>query len=116
VRDIARFYKIPLSNVIVIFDDVSLPPGKIRIRKSGSDGGHNGMKNIIYLTGDDQIPRIKIGVGEKPHPDADLASWVLSGFKPDDVPRMKQAFENACAAAALMVEGKIDTAMNLYNG
>ena len=115
VRDIAQFYKIPLSKVIIIFDDVSLPPGKIRIRKNGSDGGHNGMKNIIYLTANDQIPRIKIGVGEKPHPDYDLASWVLSGFSEDDVKLVKDAINKACEAVELMVNDETDKAMNLYN-
>ena len=115
VRDIAAFYKIPLDRVIIIFDDVSLDVGRIRIRKGGSDGGHNGMGNIIYLTGDDQIPRIKIGVGGKPHPDADLADWVLSGFRAEEIPLTKDAISRACKAAALMASGEIDKAMNMYN-
>lgn len=115
VRDIAAFYKIPPEKVLIIYDDISLDVGKIRIRRKGSDGGHNGMKSIIYLTAADTYPRIKVGVGAKPHPDYDLADWVLSSFKKDEMENLKTALENAVAAAGLIANGKIDEAMNKYS-
>lgn len=115
VRDAANFYKIPPEHVIILFDDISLPPGKLRIRRKGSDGGHNGIKSIIYLLNSDQFPRVKLGVGAKPHPDYDLADWVLSPFQKDELPRMKEAMEKACEAARLIVQDDMDHAMNLYN-
>lgn len=115
VRDAAQFYKIPPERIVVLFDDISLDIGKIRIRRKGTDGGHNGIKNIIYHLNSDQFPRIKIGVGKKPHPDYDLADWVLSEFKKDEEAPLKTALENACAALELMLDGKIDDAMNQYN-
>lgn len=105
VRDAAKFYKIPPENVIIAFDDISLPCGKMRIRRKGSDGGHNGMKSIIYLTGSDKYPRIKLGIGEKPHPAYELADWVLSTFKKDELKALAEACEKACDAAELMVQG-----------
>ena len=110
------FYKIPPERVIVLFDDISLPPGKIRIRRKGSDGGHNGMKNIIYLSGKDAFPRVKIGVGAKPGPEWDLADWVLSSFSDAEAKEMGGAIENAYRALELMVRGDIDGAMGQYNG
>ena len=92
VRDAANFYKIPPEHIIILFDDISLPPGKLRIRRKGSDGGHNGIKSILYLLGSDQFPRIKLGVGAKPRPDYDLADWVLSTFQKDELSRMKEAW------------------------
>lgn len=86
VRDAAAFYKIPPERILVIFDDVSLDVGRLRIRRKGTDGGHNGLKSIIYHLNSDAFPRIKIGVGKKPHPDYDLADWVLSSFKTDEQP------------------------------
>lgn len=115
VRDAANFYKIPPEHVIILFDDISLPPGKLRIRRKGSDGGHNGIKSIIYLLNSDQFPRVKLGVGAKPHPDYDLADWVLSPFQKDELPRMKEAMEKACEAVRLIVQDDMDHAMNLYN-
>lgn len=115
VRDAASFYKIPPEKIIVIFDDVSLPCGKLRIRRKGSDGGHNGIKSIIYHLNSDEFPRVKIGVGEKPHPDYDLADWVLSGFKKDEMEQLKSAVESACEAVRLIADGKTDEAMNRYN-
>lgn len=115
VRDAAQFYKIPPERIIVLFDDISLDVGKIRIRRKGTDGGHNGIKNIIYHLNSDRFPRIKIGVGKKPHPDYDLADWVLSEFKKDEETPLKDALEHACAALELMLDGKIDEAMNQYN-
>ena len=115
VREAASFYKIPPEKIIVIFDDISLPCGKLRIRRKGSDGGHNGIKSIIYHLGSDNFPRIKIGVGEKPHPDYDLADWVLSTFKKDEMEQLKNAVESACEAVKLIVDGKTDVAMNKFN-
>ena len=115
VRDLAAFYKIPPERTLVLFDDISLDPGRLRIRRKGSDGGHNGIKSIIYLTGSDEFPRIKIGVGKKPHPDYDLAKWVLSRFQEEEADAMRSAFKNAVSAAALIVGGETDKAMNRYN-
>lgn len=115
VRDAANFYKIPPEHIIILFDDISLPPGKLRIRRKGSDGGHNGIKSILYLLGSDQFPRIKLGVGAKPRPDYDLADWVLSTFQEDELSRMKEAMEKACEAVPLLVREETDRAMNLYN-
>lgn len=115
VREAMAFYKVPPEKTLIIFDDINLPPGRLRVRRKGSDGGHNGMKNIIYLTGSDQFPRIKLGVGQKPHPDYDLADWVLSKFSQGDLKELDQALDHACAAAELIVRGDIDRAMNQYN-
>ena len=115
VRDAANFYKIPPEHIIILFDDISLPPGKLRIRRKGSDGGHTGIKSILYLLGSDQFPRIKLGVGAKPRPDYDLADWVLSTFQKDELSRMKEAMEKACEAVPLLVREETDRAMNLYN-
>lgn len=116
VRAAMDFYKIPVENVLVIFDDISLACGKLRIRKSGSAGGHNGLKSIIEHTGSDAFPRIKIGVGEKPHPEMDLADWVLSTFTKDEQEVLFKKFENVYNAAELIVKGDITGAMNNYNG
>lgn len=115
VKEAASFYKIPPERIIVIFDDISLPCGKLRIRRKGSDGGHNGIKSIIYHLGSDNFPRIKIGVGENPHPDYDLADWVLSTFKKDEMEQLKNAVESACEAVRLIADGKTDVAMNKFN-
>ncbi len=115
VRQAAAFYKIPPEKIIVVFDDISLPCGKLRIRRKGSAGGHNGIKSIIYHLNSDNFPRIKLGVGEKPHPDYDLADWVLSNFKKDEIPLLRQAAENACDAAELMIKGDTDGAMSKFN-
>lgn len=115
VREAMQFYKLPPEKVLVIFDDINLEPGKLRIRRKGSDGGHNGMKNIIYLSGSDQFPRIKLGVGKKPHPNYDLADWVLSRFTEKEREALSTALDNAAAAAELIAKGDIDRAMNLYN-
>lgn len=115
VREAAAFYKIPPERIIVLFDDISLDVGRLRIRRKGTDGGHNGIKNIIYHLANDQFPRIKIGVGKKPHPDYDLADWVLSEFKKDEETPLKNALENACDAVELLLDDKIDQAMNQYN-
>lgn len=110
-----EFYKIDPENLIVIYDDISLDPGKLRIRRKGSHGGHNGMRSIIELTGRDDFPRIKMGVGKKPHPDYDLAKWVLGKFSKEDSALLKEAAEKACECVKLMVQGRTDEAMNKYN-
>ncbi|MBQ4625866.1 MAG: aminoacyl-tRNA hydrolase [Clostridia bacterium] len=115
VKQAAAFYKIPPENIIVVFDDISLPCGKLRIKRKGSDGGHNGIKSIIYLLNSDKFPRVKLGVGEKPHPDYDLADWVLSSFKKDELTALRDAAEKACEAVELMVSGNIDRAMSSFN-
>lgn len=115
VREAMGFYKVPPERTLIIFDDINLPPGKLRVRRKGSDGGHNGMKNIIYLSGSDQFPRIKLGVGQKPNPEYSLADWVLSRFTESERKALEEALEKACAAAELIVAGDIDRAMNLYN-
>ncbi len=115
VKAAASFYKIPAEKIIVIFDDISLPCGKLRIRRKGSAGGHNGIKSIIYHLNSDNFPRIKLGVGEKPHPDYELADWVLSNFKKDELPQLRQAAENACDAVELMVKGDVEKAMSNFN-
>ena len=115
VRAAAAFYKIPPERILVIFDDVSLDVGRLRIRRKGTDGGHNGLKSIIYHLNSDAFPRIKIGVGKKPHPDYDLADWVLSSFKKDEQPPLKAALERACEAVPLILDGQIDEAMNRCN-
>ncbi len=115
VRDFAKFYKIPPEKIIVIFDDISLPCGKLRIRRKGTDGGHNGIKSIIYHLNSDNFPRIKIGVGQKPHPDFNLADWVLSTFKKDEMEQLKAAISKACEVLPLMLDGEIDKAMNKAN-
>ena len=115
VTEAMRFYKLPPENVIVIFDDVSLDVGKMRIRQKGSDGGQKGMRSIIYLSGQDTFPRIKIGIGAKPDPRWELADWVLSRFSKEEMKTLETMFDNANEAVELMVNGRIDRAMNLYN-
>lgn len=115
VRDIAKFYKIPPEKIIVIFDDISLPCGKLRIRRKGTGGGHNGIKSIIYHLNSDQFPRIKIGVGAKPNPEYDLADWVLSKFGKDDTEQLKAAITKATEVLPFILDGEIDKAMNKAN-
>lgn len=115
VKEACNFYKIPAENVIVIFDDISLDVGKLRIRRSGSAGGHNGIKSIINHLGSDKFPRIKVGVGAKPHSDYDLADWVLSEFNKDEAKQLRQAVDKACDAVALMTRGEIEKAMSNFN-
>ena len=115
VVEAMNFYKIPPENVVVIFDDVSLDVGKLRIRQKGSDGGQKGMRSIIYLSGSDAFPRIKIGIGAKPNPDWDLADWVLSRFSDDERKTLDKMFENAYEAVGLIIDGKTDRAMNRFN-
>lgn len=115
VTEAMAFYKIPPERTIVIFDDISLDPGRMRIRRKGSDGGHNGIKNIIYLSGSDCFPRIKVGVGAKPNPGWELADWVLSRFTDDELKLIMQTADNAAEAVEYMVNEQTDKAMNLFN-
>lgn len=105
-----------MERVLVFMDDISLEPGHVRIRRKGTDGGHNGLKNIIYLTGSDQFPRVKIGVGAKPYPDYDLAKWVLSRFSAEEQKALDSVLEHAAEMAGMIVSGRMDDAMNAYNG
>ena len=115
VRQAARYYAIPPERIVVISDDISLNPGRIRVRANGSAGGHNGLKSIIAELGSQDFPRVRIGVGAKPHPDYDLADWVLSRFSAEDQPLMDAAFRRAAEAGACFVAYGIEEAMNLYN-
>lgn len=115
VRQAAEFYKIPPERVLVISDDVSLPVGKLRIRKGGSAGGHNGLKSIIAQLGSDRFPRLKIGVGEKPHPDYDMADWVLSKFAGADRQMIEEAMKRAADAVECLLRDGADQAMNKFN-
>lgn len=115
VRDALAFYKIPTSRLIVISDDVSLDVGRMRIRPSGSDGGQKGLQNIIYLTGKDDFPRIRIGVGAKPHREMALADWVLSSFSKEDLAAIAPMLDQTRQAVELMVKGQIAEAMNRFN-
>lgn len=116
VRQAADFYKITPGHVLVVSDDVSLPVGKLRIRTAGSAGGHNGLKSIIEHLGTDQFPRIKIGVGEKPHPDYDLADWVLGKFTAEDKKTIAATVQRAASAAETIIREGADKAMGKFNG
>ena len=116
VRPLADYYKIPPEHILVIFDDVSLPVGKLRVRPDGSAGGHNGAKSLIAELGTQSFPRIRIGVGEKPHPDYDLADWVLSSFSAQEEKLLAPALERAVEAAQTVIEEGVARAMNQYNG
>ena len=111
----AKFYKIPPERVIVVSDEISLPIGKLRIRTKGSAGGHNGLKDIIAKLGTDAFPRIRIGVGAPPHPDYDMADWVLSSFKNQDAEDMLAAAERAAQAAQCYITQGAERAMNRFN-
>ena len=115
VAEIVRFYKIKTENIIVIFDDISLDVGKIRIRREGSHGGHNGMKNISERLSTNAILRIKVGIGKKPHPDYDLKDWVLGRFSAEDMENKEAALQKTVASVEEIVSGSIERAMNKYN-
>ncbi len=115
IVEAASFYKIPMEHVIVVYDDVSLPIGKIRIRGKGSAGGHNGIKNIIERSGTDVFPRIKIGVGAPAHPGYELIDWVLGTFSESERKEMTGAIDSACSAASLIIERGVSIAAGKYN-
>lgn len=116
VSKLAEYYKIPTERIIVIFDDISLDVGKIRIRRRGSPGGHNGIKNITELLGTEEIARIKIGVGERTRRDYDLKDWVLGKIPAEQTPDFEKALDRAADAAEEIITRGIDSAMNKYNG
>ncbi len=115
VTKVASFYKIPLERIIILHDDISLDVGKIRARRKGSDGGQKGMRDIIELSGSDNIARIKIGVGAKPHPDYSLVDWVLSRFTENETKSLEAALNIAVLATLEIISRGIDSAMNKYN-
>ena len=115
VGEAARFYKIPPDHVLVISDDVDLPLGKLRIRTNGSAGGHNGLKSIIQHLGSDQFPRLKVGVGGKPHPDYDMADWVLSKFQGEDKKLIDGTVKRAADAVECFLKDGPQKAMNRFN-
>ena len=115
VLQLSSYFNIPPQRIIVIFDDISLEPGRLRVRSNGSAGGHNGIKSIISELGSQEFPRIKVGVGAKPHPEQDLADWVLSGFTASEEKALKTALENAADAALCLIEKGASAAANRYN-
>ncbi len=115
IREAADFYNIPAENIIVIFDDISIDVGKLRIRRKGSAGGHNGIKSVIEHLSTNEFPRIKLGVGNKPSPEYDIINWVLGNIPEDDRKSMSEAYSRAADALEVMLSGNIDAAMNKYN-
>ena len=115
VGALADFFKIPPQRVIVLCDDVTQAPGKLRIRPSGSAGGHNGLKDIIACLGSQEFPRVRIGVGEKPHPDYDLADWVLGRFSAEDRKALEGRFADVEDAVRLIMDGRLNEAQNRHN-
>ena len=115
VKQAMRYYKLPLEKIVVISDDVSLPAGKLRIRRRGSAGGHNGLKDIIAKCGGEDFPRIRIGVGEPPHEDYDIADWVLSKLSKEDRMLISDTALKAAAALEMIVMQGIDATMAKYN-
>lgn len=115
VSEAADFYKIPPERIIVIYDDISLDVGKMRVRRKGSAGGHNGIKSINEFLGSENFPRIKMGVGQKPHPDYDLADWVLGAFSKNDIETLKAIFPTMYEGLLQMLVGDIDGAMQVCN-
>lgn len=116
VKLAGAFYKVPPANILVISDDISLDVGRLRVRENGSAGGHNGLKSIIAQLGTQDFPRIKIGVGKKPHPDYDLADWVLSSFSAAEEKELKGTLERAAEAAPVVIAKGTAFAANRYNG
>ena len=115
VAEAASFYKIPPESVVVLHDEISFEPGKLRLRRKGSAGGHNGLKSIIAHLGSENFPRVKIGVGQKPSPDYDLANWVLGKMPEADMSSFTSRLSDIDDAARLIVAGKIDDAMQKYS-
>ena len=115
VGEAAAFYKIPPENIIVLVDEISFDPGFMRIRRKGSAGGHNGLKSIIAAISSEQFPRIKLGIGQKPTPEYDLADFVLSRMPDEDIARLSSLSDAVADSVALMLDGKIDDAMSRYS-
>ena len=116
VRQAADFYKIAPDHILVVSDDTALAVGRLRVRRGGSAGGHNGLKNIIQHLGTDQFPRIRVGVGEKPHPDYDMADWVLGKFQGEDLTAIQKAVVRAADCVECFLKDGPDKAMNQFNG
>ena len=116
VLQLSAFFHIPPQRIIVIFDDISLEPGRLRIRGDGSAGGHNGIKSIISELGSQEFPRVKVGVGAKAHPEQDLADWVLSSFSASEEKALESALERAAEAALCIIDKGVGEAANRYNG
>ena len=116
VLQLSAYYSIPPQRIIVLFDDISLEPGRLRIRANGSAGGHNGIKSIIQELGSQEFPRVKIGVGAKPHEQQDLADWVLSGFTASEEKALLGALKNASDAALFIIDNGIPKTANQFNG
>ena len=116
VLQLSAYFQVPPQRIIVLFDDISLEPGRLRIRADGSAGGHNGIKSIIAELGSQAFPRVKIGVGGKPHPDADLADWVLSGFSAQEEKALAGALDRAADATLCIIEKGVPEASNRFNG
>ena len=115
VLQLSAYFNIPPQRIIILFDDISLPPGRLRIRRDGSAGGHNGIKSIISELGSQDFPRVKIGVGAKPNPEYDLADWVLSGFSSAEEKELAGALERSADAALCIVTSGVNEAANRYN-
>lgn len=116
VLQLSAYFNIPPQNIIVIFDDISLEPGRLRIRPDGSAGGHNGIKSIIQEVGSQSFPRVKIGVGAKPNPNYDLADWVLSTFSAQEEKALAVSLKNAADAALAIIDKGVPEAANKFNG
>ena len=115
VKEAASFYKIPAENIVVICDDVNLDVARLRVRRSGSDGGQKGMRSIITHMGTDALPRVKIGVGQKPHPDYDMADWVLSEFSKEEQKKLFDSFGRITSGVEKILAGDVDGAMQICN-
>lgn len=116
VLQLSAYFNIPPQRIIVLFDDISLPPGRLRVRANGSAGGHNGIKSIIAQLGSQDFPRVKIGVGAKAVPEQDLADWVLSGFTSAEEKELAAALDNAAKAALHIIDDGVPSAANRFNG
>ncbi|MBQ3147411.1 MAG: aminoacyl-tRNA hydrolase [Oscillospiraceae bacterium] len=116
VLQLSAYFHIPPQRIIVLFDDISLEPGRLRIRADGSAGGHNGIKSVISEIGSQDFPRVKIGVGAKAHPEQDLADWVLSGFTASEEKALSSALKRACDAALCIIDHGVPEAANRFNG
>ena len=116
VLQLSAYFGIPPQRIIVLFDDISLEPGRLRVRADGSAGGHNGIKSIIQELGSQSFPRVKIGVGAKPHPDYDLADWVLSSFSAQEEKALSVSLPNAAQAALAIIDHGVPEAANRFNG
>ena len=116
VLQLSAFFQVPPQRIIVLFDDISLEPGRLRVRPNGSAGGHNGIKSIIAELGSQEFPRVELGVGAKPHPDFDLAAWVLSTFSAQEEKALLVSLENGAQAALTIIDQGTAAAANNFNG